>query len=293
MSGTIDLAQDEVNGVFCFVTNVKTTATTGDVPIDVVEGLVAWTEPPGPYNGTATSTDGWGGGEIAQSSTRANIDSTIVFTTSTAITAGASTSFLTVEERAVIHPFFFGDPVTVIHPFTGQSQEFTVSNTEETDKTIAVTAENADIEFPKSSLVTPGENFYMRLLTELRRTLTTFQLVPYFLDVPTDSSLTPIQFDPFFRVPEQYDGYRVARLVLNTHTAGVGAVDYTVRVTKTGGIFQDIVQVFTATKTEVILSTYWELSSGDIIEFFLQSTTATTETRPKGLSVSLQIIATL
>jgi hypothetical protein len=290
LGGAIDLSRNTVDGTWVFITDVSTLATTPETGVDVFLGNPDPAAPSGPPT-LVYPPVGWIGDTIRPAIDTVGLNSGVIFTTQFLIEQGDSTGFLFVDEREVIHPFFNGDPVMVINPFTAQSQEFEVSETNETDKTITVTTEAADFDFPKRSFVTPGLNFNHRLLTKLRRLTKDFQLVPYFLDVPID--LVPVQFDAFYRVPSDFAGYRVAKLIVSTHTAGDAGANFAVRVTKTGGIFQDVTIPFDSTKVEATLSTYWALADGDLIEFFIQSTTATTQTRPKGLTIELQIIATL
>ena len=289
LGGTIDLSRITVDGTWAFITDLATTATT---PTEGVEVFTSDDDaaPSGPPS-LVYPPVGWSGDTIRAATDLISLGSNVLFTTQFQMDTGDSQSFLFVDERAVIHPFFEGDPVNVINPFTAQSQEFTVSETNETDKTITITTETVDFDFPRRSLVAPGLNFNHRLLTKLRRLTKDFQLVPYFLDVPIDSP--PIQFDAFYRASADFAGYRVSKLIVSTHTVGDAGANFAVRVTKTGGIFQDVTHAFDDTKTEVVLSTYWDIAEGDLIEFFVQSTTATTQTRPKGLTVELQIIATL
>jgi hypothetical protein len=290
LGGAIDLSRNTVDGTWVFITDVSTLATTPDTGVDVLLGDPDPAAPSGPPT-LVYPPVGWVGDTIRPAIDTVGLNSGVIFTTQFLIEQGDSTGFLFVDEREVVHPFFNGDPVMVVHPFTAQSQEFEVSETNETDKTITVTTEAAAFDFPKRSFVTPGLNFNHRLLTKLRRLTKDFQLVPYFLDVPID--LVPVQFDAFYRVPSDFAGYRVSKLIVSTHTAGDAGANFVLRVTKTGGIFQDITNNFDVTKTEITLSTYWALADGDLIEFFVQSTTATTQTRPKGLTIELQIIATL
>lgn len=287
MAGTIDLHRNRVDGTWCFITDVATLATTPDTGVDIGDPVTPGVPPP--Y--TPQGPIGWPGGTITPSGQRINLDSNVVYTTTGLVSSGDTVTFLTVDEREIIHPFFNGDPIRVVHPYTGVSQGFEVSETEESDKTISVTSDTADFDFPLDSFVTPDINFFFRLLTKLRRIHETIQLIPYYLDIPIDSP--PTQFDAFWRVPQDYDGYRMAKLTVSIHTPGTGAVEFVIRVTKTGGIYQDITQSFTGSQTQVTLSTYWLLTAGEIVEFFLQSTTATSETQPKGLTIGLQIIATL
>jgi hypothetical protein len=290
LGGTIDISENRVDGTWVFITDVSTLATTPDTGVDISILDPDPVTPSGPPS-IVYPPVGWSGDTIRAATDLISLGSNVLFTTQFQMDTGDSQSFLFVDERAVIHPFFEGDPVNVINPYTAQSQEFTVSETNETDKTITITTETVDFDFPRRSLVAPGLNFNHRLLTKLRRLTKDFQLVPYFLDVPIDSP--PIQFDAFYRASADFAGYRVSKLIVSTHTVGDAGANFAVRVTKTGGIFQDVTHAFDDTKTEVVLSTYWDIAEGDLIEFFVQSTTATTQTRPKGLTVELQIIATL
>lgn len=224
---------------------------------------------------------------------RITLDTGVVFYTNSVIQFGALVSSLSLSERAHVHGFFAGDILNIVHPNNGYSQQLIVDATSATDKVIPVTNFRPEVDYPVNSFITLGDGMLTRLADKSRRKLLTFQLVPYHLDIPSDSSFTPVQFDQFFRVPASWDNYRLTAVSISVHSPGVGSTAFSVRVTKTGGFIEDTTQSFTGTQTRSNLSTYWELSTDDLIEFYLQSTNATTETRPKGLIITLEIIATL
>lgn len=281
----LNLGSGLSDGVWTYITDVDTKSGPQNTPVPL--GFKFNQENPflSPLNVSTGVT-------LRPALDRIAVDTGVVYYTNSLISvSGGVLSSLSLTQRTYIHGFFAGDTLNIVHPNNGYSQQLVVDATDESDKVIPIEDFTPDIDYPIGSLITLSDTMMLRLINENRRKLKTFQLIPYYLDVPIDN--TPVQFDQFFRVPAQYNNYRVSKITVSVHTAGTGSVNFVLRVTKTGSITQDVTHTFTDTQTLVLISTYWELSTGDLIEFFLQSTTATTETRPKGLTVTLEIIATL
>jgi hypothetical protein len=286
--GTIDLRRDETNGTWVFITDVSTLATVPETGVEILTPLPGPPLPPGPFV-PPTPAPGWAGGTIDGVSTRLGLDNTPGFYTGGLRASGDPITALTVLNRDVIHPFFVGDTLTVTHPATGQTQAFTVAGNE-TDKTISVDSTTADFDTPAGSVVGMGPGWFIKLLTKLRRQDLPIMLVPNYLDVPADNSLAPFNFDNFFVVPEWMNGYLVAKYTLSVATAG-DTGDFTASVS-VGGVPQTTLMSFASLQVTKTYAPYQALSTGDIITVGISAATDT-GTRPKGLVINFQIIATI
>lgn len=291
MQGTINLKNHITDGTWCFITKSATLSTTPDTGVDFGQLGDGPEPPPGPYV-PPSPPSGWHGGRIDNAANRLTLDSGVVFTTTTGLTtADTGTTFLSVQERDFIHNFFDGDEIDLIHPYTGQSQTVTVDTNQESDKTINVVSFDPDIDFPKTSFVAPSVNWLFRMVSKLRRTTRTVLIVPSHLEIPGDGSTVIMQMDPFFRIPDWMDGYLLSKWTVNVHTAGSGAGSFNIRVTA-DGTANDLTFDYVNTQETKVLSTYQEVNTGDLVEFFITNFNDT-GTRPKGLSVDLQFIARL
>ena len=290
MQGTIDLNRGITNGTWVYITDTATLSITPEAGVDFEE--IDDEEPTGPSVPWVPPPT-WSGETVDPSVSRITIDNGVVYTTTTGLeTTDTGTTFITVSERDHIHNFYDGDIIDLIHPYSGQAQRLTLNVSQESDKTITVDSFDPDIDFPKSSFVAPSTNWMFRMLSKLRHITHTVLLVDSFLEIPATATTMPFQVAAFFRVPTWMDNYLLKGWTASWATVGTGSGYLNVRVTA-DGVSNDLTFNFTNTQETKTLSTYQTLSTGDLITFNFSNMSDASSTRPKGLTVDLELIARL